>query len=185
MTAISASSKACRNERWNMVRYHDIFETAAGWMAAVAGERGIIRLTLPRATAAEAVRIAGIDEQMSTAYPELFSDLAGRLRLYFRGRAVPFNDPLDLSGGTGFQRAVWQATARIPYGATATYGQIAALINRDRSARAVGQALGQNPLPIIIPCHRVVGSAGRLGGFGGGIEMKRLLLRLENGVGVA
>ena len=87
--------------------------------------------------------------------------------------------------GTGFQRAVWQATARIPYGATATYGQIAALINRDRSARAVGQALGQNPLPIIIPCHRVVGSAGRLGGFGGGIEMKRLLLRLENGVGVA
>lgn len=164
-----------------MVSCHHVFETAAGWMAVVAGQRGLVRLSLPQVTAAGAVRAADIDAQMSTERPEFFSDLVGRLRRYFRGRAAPFDDILDLSGGTGFQRAVWQATARIPYGATATYGQIAAAINREKSARAVGQALGQNPLPIIIPCHRVVGGAGRLGGFGGGLAMKRRLLRLEGG----
>ena len=81
--------------------------------------------------------------------------------------------------GTAFQRDVWNALLRIPYGETTTYGQLAQTIGRPSAVRAVGAANGQNPIPIIIPCHRVIGSDGRLVGFGGGLNVKRFLLALE------
>ncbi len=81
--------------------------------------------------------------------------------------------------GTPFDRLVWDAVRRIPYGATATYGQIAWSIGRPNAARAVGTANGRNPVPIVIPCHRVVGAGGKLGGYGGGLDLKRKLLNLE------
>jgi len=102
------------------------------------------------------------------------------LRRYFRGEPTRFEDiDVDLSGATSFQRRVYEATRAIPWGKVATYGQIAKAIGKPNAQRAVGQALGQNPVAIVIPCHRVVASGGGLGGFGGGLAWKRKLLRLE------
>ena len=100
------------------------------------------------------------------------------LDAYFAGRLRVFTTPIALHG-TDFQKAVWQALLRIPYGETRSYGQQAAMIGRPRATRAVGAANGRNPISIIVPCHRVVGSDGTLTGYGGGMDNKRLLLRRE------
>lgn len=101
-----------------------------------------------------------------------------QLREYFSRIRCEFHLPLDVHG-TSFQVAVWTQIARIPYGSTATYGEVAQRLNRPRAARAVGAAVGANPLPILVPCHRVVGAGGSLTGYGGGLEVKEALLRLE------
>ena len=97
---------------------------------------------------------------------------------YFAGERREFELPLKLDG-TEFQRAVLEELTRIPYGETVSYGEIAARIGRPRAVRAVGAANGRNPLPIVVPCHRVIGSTGDLTGFGGGLATKEALLRLE------
>lgn len=97
---------------------------------------------------------------------------------YFDGRRRDFDLPLS-PRGTAFQRAVWDALKAIPYGETRSYGQQAAQIGQPQSVRAVGAANGRNPLPIVIPCHRVIGANGDLTGFGGGLPVKQFLLRLE------
>lgn len=101
-----------------------------------------------------------------------------QLREYFSRIRREFNLPLDVRG-TDFQRAVWAEVAAIPYGATTTYGEIARRIGRPQSARVVGAAIGANPLPVLIPCHRVIGTTGSLTGYGGGLEIKTALLQLE------
>jgi methylated-DNA-[protein]-cysteine S-methyltransferase len=101
-----------------------------------------------------------------------------QLTAYFGGELAVFDLPLQL-GGTDFQRKVWQMLASIPYGETRSYGWLATAVGSPSSARAVGAANGANPIPIILPCHRVIGSTGALTGFGGGIETKRFLLELE------
>ena len=88
--------------------------------------------------------------------------------------------PLDLSGGTAFQQAVWQALLSIPLGATSTYGELAAAIGKPSAVRAVGTAIGRNPISILIPCHRVLGGQGQLTGYAGGVWRKQALLQLEN-----
>ena len=97
---------------------------------------------------------------------------------YFAGRRTTFDLPLE-PVGTDFQREVWRALTRIPFGRTVGYGAIAAAVNRPQAARAVGNACGANPIPILIPCHRVVASGGRLGGFSCGLDFKKFLLTLE------
>ena len=104
--------------------------------------------------------------------------VADELLEYFAGTRTEFTVLLS-PVGTDFQRAVWRALQRIPYGETRTYGEIAEAVGRPGAARAVGTANHSNPIPIIIPCHRVVGSNGRLCGFGGGLDLKRRLLELE------
>lgn len=101
-----------------------------------------------------------------------------QLHEYFSRTRREFDLPLDVRG-TPFQRAVWAKVASIPYGTTTTYGEIAQRIGRPRAARAVGAANGANPLPILIPCHRVIGAGGSLTGYSGGLEAKAALLRLE------
>lgn len=101
------------------------------------------------------------------------------LRKYFAGNSVSFDLPLDLSYYTPFRQAVWRAAVAIPYGETRSYGWIAKKIRNPLAVRAVGQALGANPLPVIIPCHRVISSSGALGGFSSGLSMKEKLLELE------
>ena len=103
------------------------------------------------------------------------------LRNYFSGERVLFDLPLDMRYYTRFQKAVWRAAVGIPYGETRSYAWVAKKIGNPRAVRAVGQALGANPVPIIIPCHRVIGSSGKLCGFAGGLTMKRKLLELEAG----
>lgn len=101
-----------------------------------------------------------------------------QLREYFAGKRRSFDLPLRLSG-TEFQQSVLRALQEIPYGETVSYGEIARRIGRPRAVRAVGAANGRNPLPIVIPCHRVIGKGGDLTGFGGGLDTKEALLRLE------
>ncbi len=110
--------------------------------------------------------------------PTALTPALTQLREYFSRIRREFDLPLDVRG-TAFQEAVWGQVARIPYGVTATYGEIAQRIERPGAARAVGAAVGANPLPILIPCHRVIGARGSLTGYGGGLEIKAALLRLE------
>ena len=98
---------------------------------------------------------------------------------YFAGRREDFDLVLDLDHGTAFQRAVWQALRRIARGATTSYGSLARELGAAKAARAVGAAVGRNPLSVIVPCHRVLGGDGRLTGYAGGLDRKRALLRLE------
>ncbi len=153
------------------------FETDMGWLGILGSARGLRRTTLPQRSAEEAYRLLGIDDAIRSPY--LFRGLVQRLRFYFSGRKVAFYDTLDLAGATPFQRRVWEVTRLVPYGNTRSYIWVAGQIEKPEAVRAVGQALARNPLPIIVPCHRVLSSSGKLGGFSGGLEMKRRLLYLE------
>ena len=108
----------------------------------------------------------------------LLREAARQLKEYFSGVRHAFDLPLRPSG-TEFQKQVWLALCGIPYGETVTYGQIAAAVGRPRGTQAVGQAVGANPIPFLIPCHRVVGKNGKLTGFALGLELKEALLKLE------
>jgi methylated-DNA-[protein]-cysteine S-methyltransferase len=108
----------------------------------------------------------------------ILREARAQLGAYFAGELERFKLPLA-PRGTEFQKLVWTAVAAIPYGSTATYSEIAAAVGRPRAPRAVGAANGRNPLAVVVPCHRVVGAAGGLTGYGGGLERKRALLDLE------
>jgi len=146
-------------------------------------ESGLALLTLPKSSR-EAV-LSEIKEFANDAVEDTsaFHDLTHRLQSYFDGEKASFPDSLDLSGATAFYQNVWNATRSIPYGETRTYAWVAQQIGNPRASRAVGGALARNPLPIIVPCHRVVASNGNLGGFGGGLALKKRLIELEAGRG--
>jgi len=107
-----------------------------------------------------------------------FAEAERQIERYFAGRLRRFNLPLAPEG-TPFQRATWEALQAIPFGETRSYAHIARAVGRPKAVRAVGAANGRNPIPVVIPCHRVIGSNGHLTGFGGGLEIKRQLLELE------
>ncbi len=109
-----------------------------------------------------------------------FARAIEQLEEYFAGQRTAFDLPLSPRGGR-FDQAVWARVAQIPYGETLSYAQLAHAIGRPDRVRAVGAAVGRNPLPIVVPCHRVIGSDGALVGYGGGLERKRALLTLEQG----
>jgi methylated-DNA-[protein]-cysteine S-methyltransferase len=156
-----------------------VFETDYGWIGIVSSHIGVKSLYLPRVSRCE------IEDEVGRRYGSLqfdsimFQDLKHRLIRYFRGEAVQFNDPVDLTDGTVFSRLVWEVVKVIPWGQLRTYKQIAESISKPRSARAVGQALNANPVPIIIPCHRVIGSDGSLTGFASGLDLKQKMLLSE------
>jgi O-6-methylguanine DNA methyltransferase len=147
--------------------------------ARVAGD-----LTLRLMAAPEGLRAIWFDvaatppDASRNDHNPLLDEAARQLRAYFAGEAREFHLPLDMRG-TDFQRRVWQELIAIPYGETRGYGQIAAAIGSPKAVRAVGAANGANPIPIVVPCHRVVGAAGNLVGYGGGLALKRRLLELE------
>jgi methylated-DNA-[protein]-cysteine S-methyltransferase len=109
----------------------------------------------------------------------LLQRAAKQLQAYLQGTESRFNLPLDLSTGTAFQQSVWQALLRIPRGQTLGYGMLAQQIAKPNASRAVGAAVGRNPLSVVVPCHRVVGSQGALTGYAGGLERKAALLKIE------
>ena len=155
-------------------------ETAFGWVGMARSPRGLLALTLPEPDQEAALRPLlerwGDDARRDDV---ALSGLQEKLRRYFDGERVSFDEPLDMGDATDFQRRVWGATRRIPRGQTMTYGQIARQAGSPGAARAVGQAMARNPWPVIVPCHRVVGHDGRLTGFGGGLAMKRRMLEME------
>ena len=159
---------------------HAVFNAAMGWVGVSASALGVARIVLPQRSSEQARRLLGvdIDGDAICSHPGL-DDLIQRLKAYFSGGRPDFPDSLDLSGGTPFQRRVWREARRIPYGETRSYGWVARRTGKARAARAVGQALSANLVPIIVPCHRVIAGDGGLGGFGDRLELKLRLLRLE------
>jgi methylated-DNA-[protein]-cysteine S-methyltransferase len=134
--------------------------------------------------AADGIGVAAVRFGGPAGHPEsgpapLLQAAREQLDEYFAGRRTDFTLPLAPPGGTGFEQAVWAQITAIPYGETATYGTVAARVGQADAARAVGVACNRNPLPILVPCHRVVGAGGKLVGFGGGLPRKRFLLELE------
>ncbi len=159
--------------------YYAVFQTHAGWMGVAGSARGICCTTLPRASREEALSELGEDVLNSNCDPDFFQELIARFQAYFAGTKTDFCEKLDLSEGTPFQREVWETARLIGYGETRSYGWIAKNIKKPGASRAVGRALGKNPVPLLVPCHRVVAADGGLCGFAGGLETKKTLLRLE------
>ncbi|NPV53277.1 MAG: methylated-DNA--[protein]-cysteine S-methyltransferase [Firmicutes bacterium] len=156
-------------------------------MLVASSQEGVVRLLLPTEPEAEffawlrrvfAGEGLGQDEEDGEGAGGINALAIAEINAYLSGRLSTFSAPVDMRG-SDFRRAVWRKIAGIPYGRTATYGEIAAAIGRPGGARAVGAASGANPVPIIIPCHRVIGAGGSLVGYGGGLELKRHLLDLE------
>jgi len=176
--ALDRSAGACREGaviRWRA------FETPFGRMRIAASRKGLVRLTW-RPLDDDAF-VGGLEERYRKAPVvcdcDYLAPVEEQLREYFDARRTRFDIPLDLDGVTDFQRHVLTATAGLGFGEVATYTDIARRIGRPRASRAVGNALGRNPLAIVIPCHRVVRSDGSLGGYTGGPEYKEALLALE------
>ena len=160
--------------------FHTRFESYIGTIWVAATPRGVCKVSLG-ARGEQAFRSwlsdrAGLGPPREG--PESLIHVVSQLREYLSGRRRVFDLPSDVRG-TPFQRAVWNRVAHIPYGETSTYGAIAYLMGNPKASRAVGTAVGANPVPIIVPCHRVIGASGALTGFGGGLEVKESLLRLE------
>ena len=160
--------------------YH-VMSSPVGLLLLVHSERGLRfvdfleRRSLKRAFAAHAQAVPG-----AVWVPSLLElkPVVDQLEAYFCGTVTRFDVPLDLAG-TDFQLRTWRALRAIPYGQTRTYGQVAKAIGQPGAARAVGLANNQNPVPIVVPCHRVIGADGSLTGYGGGLPRKRRLLELE------
>ncbi len=155
------------------------FRTRLGWVGVLGSGNGLLGVTLPQGSVQRACQLLGDRVDCAVWSPHLFEGLTERLRAYFSGHIVAFPDELDLSMTTPFRRGVWEITKLIPYGDTRSYAWVAGQVGKPTAMRAVGQALARNPLPVIIPCHRVLGIDGRLGGYSGGVEVKQRLILLE------
>lgn len=156
-------------------------DTPVGRLLLARDEAGVRRIHFangadPRSPVAGANRQVGPWDHDDAA----FGDVVSQLTEYFEGRRRQFDLPLAPEG-TPFQQRVWGALLDIPYGETISYGELASRIGRRSASRAVGLANGSNPLPIVIPCHRVIGANGKLTGYGGGLAIKERLLALERG----
>lgn len=153
-----------------------IIDTPVGRLTLVASERGLAAVLWPD----EDPRRVPIGPRVEDPEHPLLVETERQLRAYFDGALKRFTVPLDFHG-TAFQISVWQALLTIPFGETRSYAEIARQIGRPTAFRAVGAANGRNPISIIAPCHRVIGTGGALTGFAGGLEAKEHLLRMERG----
>ena len=155
----------------------DIFSSPVGDLTMIVSDTGLAALLWEN----DDQRRVRIDRGERASGHPLLCETSKQLRAYFSGHLTSFDLPLDFQG-TAFQKQVWAALLRIPFGEVRSYGAIAADIGRPTASRAVGAANGRNPISIIAPCHRVIGSAGALTGFAGGLEAKRYLLDHEQAV---
>lgn len=160
-----------------------VLDSPFGDIRLYATTRGLAWIALPSEVREKTERLMRTHFGMVNFHQDAapLRDACAQLTAYFAGERRSFDLPLD-QRGTPFQRLVWEAVAAIPYGATRSYQQIARTIGRDAAVRAVGAANGANPLPVVIPCHRVIGADGNPTGYGGGLEMKQRLLALEGAI---
>jgi len=158
---------------------YDLVDSPLGPLFVASTEQGVCRIGFDPEPEREEERLArGFGVRVLRAPRAI--DLARRqLSSYFEGELREFELPLDLRPYAEFQRAVLELLGRVPYGSTTTYGALAAGAGRPRAARAVGMVMNRNPIPIVLPCHRVLGSTGKLVGYAGGLDRKEQLLRLE------
>lgn len=155
--------------------FYKTVRSPVGALRLVASDRGLAAILWERDDP-KRVRLGPLTEDES--HP-LLLETERQLNDYFAGKRMAFSVPFDFAG-TAFQKQVWGALLAIPFGQTPSYGEIARRIGRRTAARAVGAAIGRNPISIIVPCHRVIGSNGKLTGFAGGLEIKASLLKLES-----
>ncbi len=160
-----------------------VVKTGLGWIGLAATARGISTMVLPKSSRHAVERALS---RIRREFPSLEEGAEFHLQsaqsaiiAYLAGKARNFDLPLDLEGRTPFQMKVWAVLQTIPYGRVRSYGWVARKVGKPRAARAVGAACGANPVPLLVPCHRVVASDGSLGGFSGGLSNKKRLLRLE------
>jgi methylated-DNA-[protein]-cysteine S-methyltransferase len=153
--------------------YYDIFDSPVGLLLVTGDGANVTGLYLEDHKGGPAVA----DDWKRDA--DRFVAVREQLRDYFAGKLQSFDLPLKMRG-TGFQEAVWAELKAIPLGKTVTYGDLAGKLGRPKASRAVGAAVGRNPVSIIVPCHRVLGSGGSMTGYAGGVERKRKLLALEH-----
>ena len=167
------------------VAYTEI-DTPVGRILLASTSRGLVKVAFPNQPPDEVLEqlAASISPRVMES-PGRLDEARRELDRYFEGRLHDFEVPLDWQLSHGFYRKVLRATAHIPYGQTRSYTEMATRAGSPRAVRAAGSALGSNPLPIIVPCHRVLRSGGALGGYGGGLETKQALLELEGAVGPA
>jgi len=154
-------------------------ETPIGTLLIAGDTAAVQRITFPQHGRAAKAEPAWQESQRGPV-----GEAIRQLREYFAGKRATFDLPLAPEG-TAFQRGVWRQLQEIPYGETISYGELARRVGNPKAARAVGSANGANPLPIVIPCHRVIAGDGSLGGFGGGLPTKQTLLNLELRASVA
>ena len=169
---------AAARERLLDVAY-DLVDTPVGTLLVAATERGLCRIAYDAETERELELLAhafGL-RALRSAVP--IDPARRQLDEYFEGKRQRFDLAVDLALQADFNRRVLRELARVPYGEVVTYGKLAARAARPRAARAVGTVMNRNPLPIVLPCHRVIGSNGKLVGYGGGLHRKEALLRLE------
>jgi len=163
--------------------YYCSLPTPIGKVLVAATEAGLVRISFPQSEATFAAELRRTLDMDVVRSPEKTAEIVHQLRTYFAGERRKFDVRLDLRDMRPFQRRVLMAALSVPAGRVVTYGEIARRIGQPGGSRAVGQALGRNPIPIVIPCHRVIAAGGRIGGYGGGLPIKRKLLRLEGSLG--
>ncbi len=158
-----------------------MFRSPWGWMGVAESSKGIQAIVLPKRSerAVEADLRAQSNGPLQRGESARLDMARRQLLDYLAGTRHTFDVPLDLSQGTVFQRQVWRVLLRVPHGKLRSYQWVAARVGGPQFARAVGNAVGANPIPIVIPCHRIVSQDATLGGFSGGLSMKRKLLSLE------
>ena len=160
---------------------YDLTDSPVGPLLLAATERGVCRISFEPEPERELDALARWFGARVLRSPKPVDPLRRELDAYFEGTRREFELAVDLTPLPAFQRSVLEELARVRYGETATYGGLAARVGNPRAARAVGGALNRNPIPIVLPCHRVVGTSGSLVGYAGGLERKRALLELERG----
>ena len=158
---------------------YDLVDTPIGTLLIAATDRGLCRIAYDADADQEVERLARSFGVRVLRSPSPIDPARRQLDEYFEGHRQHFELPLDIDSLAEFNRRVLHELARVPYGEVVTYGELAARSARPRAARAVGTVMNRNPLPIVLPCHRVIGSTGKLVGYGGGLERKEALLRLE------
>jgi methylated-DNA-[protein]-cysteine S-methyltransferase len=158
---------------------YELTDSPLGTLLVAATERGLCRISFDPEPEREVEALARAFGPRVLRSPRPVEGARRELDEYFAGGRRAFNLPLDLSPLPAFQRLVLDELVHVPFGRVETYGGLAARLGRPRAARAVGGALNRNPVPIVVPCHRVVGSTGSLVGYGGGLERKERLLALE------
>ena len=181
VTRASATFRARAEEAGLVDVAYTVMESPVGNLLMAATKRGLVRVGFGTEEPDDVLEelAASLSPRILEA-PARLDEVRRELDEYFEGRRTVFEVPVDMVLTKGFTRKVLQATARIPFGSVSTYRDVARRAGNERAYRAAGNALGSNPIPIVVPCHRVLHSSGGLGGYGGGLHVKQYLLELEH-----
>lgn len=166
-----------------MKLYYTVLDTKIGRILVTRADKGLNNLLFHQPTWGRFFEELKKKKDVELVKSEAkFSSLRKQLNQYLSGKKVRFSEKLDLSSGTFFQQRVWKKMLEVPFGKTISYKKLASMVGSPKKARAVGNACATNPVSIIVPCHRIIKSDGGLGGYGGGIELKKRLLKIEKSI---